>query len=288
MTRSRKESIIREIEAFPSIPSTAGKILSLLDDPKTSAQQIGEILRYDPGLTANILKLTNSSYFGLASKVGSVNQALVLLGWKRLAQLILSACASAVMIEPVPGYDLQPGELWRHSIAVSVVAEGLSKELGVTGVDEVFTAALLHDVGKLVLGIFIQENTSSVDDESMRGVSFEKVERRLFGTDHAEIGAQILTNWSFPETIVSAVRWHHDPDAADEPSNLIDIVHIANVLCLMIGIGIGREGLQYIPSEAATQRLGLKGEQLEMVAAQAIGWVEELSESFSVHFEEKF
>ena len=288
MRRPPEEDIIAKIEAFPSIPSAAAKILSLLDDPDTSAQEIGEILRYDPGLTANILKLTNSSYFGLPSKVGSVNQALVLLGWKKLAQLIVSACASAVMVKPVPGYDLQPGELWRHSIAVSVVAEGLSRELGITGVDEIFTAALLHDVGKLVLGDFIRQNTSSVDDESLQAVSFEKVERRLFGTDHAEIGAQILTGWSFPKSIVAAVRWHHDPDAADKSDNLIDVVHIANVLCLMIGIGIGREGLQYVPSEAATRRLGIKGEQLEMVAAQAVGWVEELSESFSVHFEEKF
>jgi len=286
--RPSEEDIISRIDAFPNIPSAAAKILSLLDDPDTSAEQIGEILRYDPGLTANLLKLTNSSYFGLPSKVGSVNQALVLLGWKKLAQLILSACTTAVMAKPVPGYDLQPGELWRHSIAVSVVAEGLSRELGVTGVDEIFTAALLHDVGKLVLGDFIRDNTSSIDDESLREVSFEKVEQRLFGIDHAEIGARILSNWSFPETIITAVRWHHDPDAADPPNNLIDVVHIANVLCLMIGIGIGREGLQYTPSEAATRRLGLKGEQLEIVAAQAMGWVEELSESFSVHFEEEF
>jgi len=263
-------------------------LLRLLEDPDSSASEVEAILRYDQGLTANILKLTNSSYFGLPSKVGSVNQALVLLGWKKLAQLIVSACASAVMVKPVPGYDLQPGELWRHSIAVSVVAEGLARELGLTGVDEIFTAALLHDVGKLVLGDIISRNTSSVDDESLQAVSFEKVERRLFGTDHAEIGAQILTGWSFPESIVAAVRWHHDPDAADKSDNLIDVVHIANVLCLMIGIGIGREGLQYVPSEAATRRLGIKGEQLEMVAAQAVGWVEELSESFSVHFEEKF
>ncbi len=288
MKRPCKEEIIARIDAFPSIPPAAAKILSLLDDPDTSAQQIGEILRYDPGLTANILKLTNSSYFGLPSKVGSVHQALVLLGWKKLAQLILSACASAVMVRPVPGYDLQPGELWRHSIAVSVVAEGLSRELGITGVDEIFTAALLHDVGKLVLGDFIHENTGSVDDESLREVSFEKVERRLFGTDHAEIGARILTNWSFPESIVAAVRWHHDPDAADETGYLIDMVHIANVLCLMIGIGIGREGLQYAPSEAAARRLGLRSGQLEVVAAQAVGWVAELSESFALHFEEEF
>ncbi len=288
MKRPSEEDIISRIDAFPSIPSAAAKILALLDDPDTSAEQIGEILRYDPGLTANLLKLTNSSYFGLPSKVGSVNQALVLLGWKKLAQLILSACASAVMAKPVPGYDLQPGELWRHSIAVSVVAEGLSRELGITGVDEIFTAALLHDVGKLVLGDFIRDNTSSIDDESLREVSFEKVEQRLFGIDHAEIGARILGNWSFPRSIIAAVRWHHDPDAAEEINNLIDVVHIANVLCLMIGIGIGREGLQYTPSEAATRRLGLRGEQLEMVAAQAVGWVEELSESFSVHFEEEF
>ena len=140
-----------QVNAFPSMPAAAEKLLSLLENPNTSAIQIEEILRFDPGLTANVLKLTNSAYFGFPSKIGSVSQAVVLMGSKRLVQLVLASCVHSVMEKPVAGYDLPPGELWRHAIAVSVAAEALVKELKIPAADVVFTAALLHDVGKLVL-----------------------------------------------------------------------------------------------------------------------------------------
>ena len=92
------------------MPSTATKLLSLLDDPDVSFSQIEGIIRYDPGLTANILKLTNSAYFGIPLKVSSVKQAMTLLGWKRLIQLVMTLCMSTLMKKPVPGYDLPRGE----------------------------------------------------------------------------------------------------------------------------------------------------------------------------------
>jgi HD-like signal output (HDOD) protein len=111
-------------------------------------------------------------------------------------------------------------------------------------------------------------------------VSFETAEQKVLGTNHAEIGAKILQKWSFPDEIVLAVQHHHLPDAANPKSSLIDIVHVANVLCLMIGIGIGREGLQYQLSNHATERLGLGRNQLEKVASQTLEWVDELADLF--------
>ena len=103
------------------------------------------------GLTANLLKLANSAYFGIPAKVGSVRQAVILLGLKRLVQMVIAACTSAIMDRGVPGYDLPAGDLWRHSLAVSVAAEGLARELKMESAEEIFTAALLHDVGKLAI-----------------------------------------------------------------------------------------------------------------------------------------
>ena len=140
------------VNSFPGMPGTAVKLLGLIDDPAMRVSQIEEILRQDPGLTANVLRLANSAYFGIPSKIGSIRQAVTLLGLKRLIQLVIAACVNAIMDKPVSGYDLPPGELWRHSIAVSVAAEGLVKELKGKAAEEIFTAALLHDVGKLVLG----------------------------------------------------------------------------------------------------------------------------------------
>jgi len=278
-------NIIAKVESFPSLPCATTKLLSLLDDPNAAVAEIEETLRMDPGLTANVLKLSNSAYFGFASEIGSVHKAIVLLGAKRLMQLVMTSCVNSVMTKSVPGYDLSPGEMWRHSIAVSVAAEGLIEELNAPEADEIFTAALLHDVGKLVLGEFVKDDIKKIEKIVSKDVSFEVAEQIALGTNHAEIGAKILESWGLPAEIVSAVRWHHDPDAADETSTLIDIVHVANVLCLMIGIGVGREGLQYKPSPVVTERLGIKSAHLEKVASHTLDWVSELEDVFKTNQE---
>lgn len=268
-----------DVKSFPSMPAAALKLLTLLKDENTSNVQIEQILRYEPGLTANILKMTNSAFFGLPKKIGSIRQAVLLIGWKKLIQIVLASCVSAIIDKPVQGYDLSAGDLWRHCVAVSVASELLVKELKLPVPEEMFTAALLHDVGKMVLGRYVKEDIAQIDGEEMQCLSFEQVERSMFGIDHAEIGADILRNWSFPPTMISAVRWHHDPDAAPKPSHLIDVVHVADVLCVMSGIGVGREGLQYRPSPTACERIGLTEEHLEKVASQTLQWANELAAS---------
>jgi len=266
------------LKAFPSMPGAAMKLLALIDDPDINVSQIENILRQDAGLTANLLKLANSAYFGIPSKVGSVRQAVLLLGLKRLIQMVIASCVSGILDKPVAGYDLPPGELWCHSIAVTVAAEGLAKELKVEAAEEIFTAALLHDVGKLVLGDFVEDDFKKIEAAITSGISFETAENLVLGTNHAEIGARILNQWSLPPGIVDAVRWHHDPESAEKVDLMLDIVHVANVLCLMIGVGAGRDGLQHQPSTAVIERLGLESYHLEKVASQTLQWVAELTD----------
>jgi len=277
VTRGCMKDVIRDVKSFPNMSGMAVKVLKLIDDPDTTISEVEELLRYDPGITANILKLTNSAYFGIPSKVGSVRQAVVLLGWKKLGKLVMTSCVNALLNKSVPGYDLPPGELWRHSIAVSVAAELLAKELEITANDVVFTAALLHDLGKLILGSYVREDFQAIEGAAGEGTPFQVAERQILGTDHAEVGSRLLESWSLPESLVRSVRWHHDPDASGESNAMIDLVHVANVLCLMIGIGVGREGLRYAPSPSATKRLGIKTRQLELVASQTLQWTNELT-----------
>lgn len=272
--------IAARVKSFPNMPGVATKLLVMLDDPDVSASQIEEIVRLDPGITANILKLTNSAYFGFASRISSIEQAVILLGAKRIIQLVIATCVNTVMDKTVSGYDLPEGELWRHSIAVSVTAESLAKKLKVDASSEVFTAALLHDVGKLVLGGFVKKDITKIEDEASRGIPFHEAEQKVLGTDHAEVGAQILQNWSFPPQIVKAVRLHHSPDSGEDSDTLTDIVHVADMLCLMIGIGVGREGLHYKSSPLAAKRLGVAQDTLEIIAINTQQWIAELSEVF--------
>ena len=257
-----------QVKAFPGMPATSAKLLKILKNPESSAAQIEEILKFDPGLTANILKLTNSAYFGIPSKVSSVKQAVVLLGWKRLLQLVMTMCMSTVMKKPLPGYDLPHGELWRHSVAVSVAAELVVKALKIPGADEVFTAALLHDIGKLILGGFVQEDLHQIEKMVAKGIAFEVAEFIVLGTDHAQIGARILEKWSFPADLVNAVSWHHDPETCENYCTFSDIVHVANILGLMSGYGKGTNGINVQASNPVIERLGFESSDLEILAEE--------------------
>jgi putative nucleotidyltransferase with HDIG domain len=270
--------IMTQVKSFPGMPATAARLMPLLQNPDSSAGKIEDILKYDPGLTANILKLTNSAYFGLPSRVSSVRQAIMLLGWKRLLQLVMTMCMSALMKKPVPGYDLPRGELWRHSVAVSVAADLLVKSLSISDADEVFTAALLHDIGKLVLGDYVQEDLEKIEGMVSKGISFEVAEYVVLGTNHATIGARILQNWSLPRELVNAVSWHHDPESCDHYCLLSDVVHVANIVGRRVGFGKGRDGQSLEPSLEVAERLGVNQNHIDTLAEQTLQEVGRLTE----------
>ena len=204
-----------------------------------------------------------------------------MLGTNRLVQIIMASCMNVVLDKPIPGYDLSSGDLWRHSISVSVTSEGLMKMLNLPDTDEVFTAALLHDIGKLVLGEYVEAAIDQIEEKASDKVDFETAVRDVIGTDHSEIGARILNDWSFPSGLVSVTRWHHDPDAAEDTNILLDVVHIANVICMMMGMSSGREELRLEPSPMAIKRLGLKARHIEKLASQALQWTGELNNIFT-------
>ncbi len=278
MDEPKLKRILNQVKSFPGMPATAARLMPLLQSPHASVDQIEDILRYDPGLTANILKLTNSAYFGLPSQVSSVRQAILLLGWKRLLQLVMTMCMSALMKKPIPGYDLPQGELWRHSVAVSVAADLLIASLNINDVDEVFTAALLHDIGKMVLGSYVLEDLAKIKEMVSKGISFEVAEYVVLGTNHAAIGARILQSWSLPQELVNAVRWHHDPDSYESRCMLSDVVHVANIMSCCIGYGKGRNGQAAEPSFEVLERLGLTQNHIDQLSEETRQEMNKLAE----------
>lgn len=275
------KEITTKIQSFPSMPATGAKMLRMLEDPETTVDEIEDVLRHDPGLTGNVLKLANSAYFGIPSKIASTRQAVLLLGLKKLIQLVIASCVNAVMDKPVPGYNMAPGNLWRHSIAVSIASEALVKGKMNLQVDDIFTPALLHDIGKLILGHFVKEDQAAIEKIASQGVPYVVAENMVLGTDHAEIGAQILTQWSFPPDVVDAVRWHHDPDFPEKPGSAIDIVYLANLLCQTDGDGNQNETYCAELSPAVIERLGLEVSQFDEIKTSVAQWVDELSDALT-------
>ena len=281
MRDAKLNEILAKVKSFPTMPGAGAKMLALLEEPDTAVSEIEEILRYDPGLTANVLRLANSAYFGLPSKIGSLKQAVILLGLKRLTQLVVASCVSAVMDKVVPGYDLPPGDLWRHSVAVSIAAEALVKDKKRVGTEDVFTPALLHDVGKLVLGAFVKEELEAIQSIAAKGVPFVVAENMILGTDHAEIGASILAHWDLPPDVINAVRWHHDPDSPDASNIQMDVVYLANLLCQTSDTSGQAGGHAVELSPAVIDRLGIKLDQFETISEKVARWVDELSDALT-------
>jgi putative nucleotidyltransferase with HDIG domain len=262
--------ILRQVKSFPGMPTTAAKLLPLLREPDSSSARIEDLIKYDPGLTANLLKLTNSAYFGLPSRISSVRQAILLLGRKRLLQLVATMCMSGLMKKSVPGYDLPQGGLWRHSVAVAVAADRLVQFLKISQADEVFTAALLHDIGKMVLGDYVQGDLKSIQEMVTKGFSFDVAEYVVLGTNHADIGGRILKSWSMPEELVHAVAWHHDPDQCKESCRLSDLVHVANIAVRSIGSGMTANDSSPEASSKVLARLGLDPSGIAALAEQTV------------------
>jgi putative nucleotidyltransferase with HDIG domain len=281
MRDTKLTAILTKVKSFPTMPGAGAKMLALLEEPDTSVSEIEDTLRYDPGLTANVLKLANSAYFGVPSKIGSLKQAVILLGLKRLMQLVVASCVSAIMDKSIPGYDLPAGDMWRHSIAVSLAAEALVKGKKKIDAEDFFTPALLHDVGKLVLGAFVKEELEAIESIAAKGVPFVVAENMILGTDHAEIGARILAQWNLPADIINAVRWHHDPDASDIPNTQVDVVYLANLLCQIPNTGAQASGHAIELSPAVIERLGIQLNQFEAISEKVARWVDELSDALA-------
>jgi putative nucleotidyltransferase with HDIG domain len=279
MNENDKDTIAAAIESFPAMSTAALKVLELLQPGnwEANASEIEEVIRYDPGLTANILKLVNSAYYGFSGKIGSIGQAVTRIGWKRMRHLVMASAVTSLMDDPVPGYDLERGALWRHSVATAIAAETLVERANIKDADEAFTAALLHDIGKLVLGQHINSDIDAIESPENRGKTFVEVERHVLYTDHAEVGAWVLQTWNLPDSLVEAVRWHHEPENCPNQTITLDIVHAADMICLMMGLGLGRDGLRYHASATVSERLDLHADEVDTIGLQMFNADKELT-----------
>ena len=271
------DKIMKEVSLFPSVPRTAFKLRALFHKVDASMTEIEEILRHDPGLSANVLRVANSAFFGLSTKVGSLKQAVMLLGVERFAQISVSASMERTMEKAIEGYDMEPGELWLHSIAASNIAESLAKNRKIDGTYDVFTSALLHDIGKLVLSKFLKEELQKIKNITENAVPLDVAEHMVLGTDHAEIGALVLSKWSLPVDIVNAVRWHHSPERIENSNIKSDIVYLSNQMCQSNANKNIANGHFALPSSMVLQRLGIKFDQYKAMAKKANLWMEKLS-----------
>ncbi|PKM76764.1 MAG: hydrolase [Firmicutes bacterium HGW-Firmicutes-15] len=271
MEKVTLESIVEAVNDLPALPHVVVRIMELTEDPNTTAQQINDVLNQDQGMTAKVLRLANSAFYGFPRRISTVTDATVFLGFKTVRSIVMAASVSDLLSREVEGYALAPGELWRHSQCVAISARLIAKTCKFYTVDVAYTAALLHDIGKVVLNSTMKqayhEVVAMVESEN---IPFSQAEDQILGFNHAMVGAKIAEKWNLPPELVEAIAYHHNPEQSKINLQLTSIVHIADVICLSMGMGIGIDGMLYPLSPEAMQTLKFSEKEAENTISQLV------------------
>ena len=279
---SHREQILSKVQSIGTIPAAATEVVRLVRDPDVTVVALTRAIELDPWLTSNVLRLANSAFFGTPRSAATVKEAIVRLGMNRVFQLVVASVVAPMEQQPVKGYDLPAGALWEHSVAVAVGTAELASALSMKAPDHAFTAGLLHDIGKVVLGTFLDVDAEPIMALAYeQAVSFEQAERQVLGIDHAEVGAVLLESWKLPPSIVSAVRCHHRPEDLSGADRVVDLVHVADALALMTGLGAGSDGLNYRVSDSLPARLPVTTNIAESVTCRMLSALDDLRVLFS-------
>lgn len=240
------DRIIEDIDRLEPVTPSAQRILHIAGDPKSSVGDLVEVVQYDQALTANLLRICNSSYFGLRNEIHSVKQAAAYLGMDKVACLVMIGGSSDHLRKAQEGYDLHEGELWRYSVASALLAQDLAERYAAKQVSLLFTAALLKDIGKVILSRYVKDLFREINAEvKEKGLSFVEAERKILGIDHAELGGRVAAKWRFSDAMVDIIRHHHDPGGVGPEEPALSIVYLSDCICMMMGIGLGSDGLAY-------------------------------------------
>ena len=262
------DEILASIHQIPPFPQVAIKAMDIISNTQYVVSDLVEVICLDQSITANILKLCNSAYFGLPRKVSSLKEAVVYLGTIQLRQVLLASGAKDIYDRPDKGYSYFVGELWQHAIACALMSQVLARHLRLP-LDEnsIFTAALLHDVGKVVLSTYVSQEFAEIEMKvKEEHLSFHDAERRVLGFDHAEIGGRLAELWKFPDSIVAAIRFHHEPEKSPKTFRLLsELIALSDGLVLMVGYGTSADGLSYHIPHLLVDKLKLKKNDIEVL-----------------------
>lgn len=231
--------LLARIDDLPPLPAVAARVMSMSEDDRTSAMDLAQVLATDQALTAKLIRISNSAYYGFARRTSTVREAVVMLGFKQVRQVAVGASLmNAFAGRKSEAFDIDL--FWGHSVAVAVAAEALAKKSFAVKPEDAFTAGILHDIGRLVLRqVMPAEFNEAVVMARGGGISLGEAELLTTGYAHDEIGRALGETWKFPGHLVEAVQCHHDDTLTPANDGLAGVVAQANRLMLHYGLFCG-------------------------------------------------
>lgn len=255
--------IVERIQTLPTLPTVVMQLIKLVNDPGSTANDVQAILGRDQSLTVKVMKLVNSSFYGYAGKIKTLQQAVVILGFGAIKSLSLSATVfSAFSKQNREGFDR--GAFWQHVIATGVAARLIASEVKGLQEDEVFIAGIIHDIGKVVLDEYAPDLFDKVLREvRTKHISIYDAEKAVLGASHAQVGRWLGTRWGLPPEMIDAIFYHHQPENAQKAPSLVAAVHLGDHLARFLKLGSGGDDLVPAIGPTALRQLGLTDSSLK-------------------------
>ncbi|MCG8528472.1 MAG: HDOD domain-containing protein [Opitutales bacterium] len=257
------EEWIERLENLPPAPRVLPKLLKLLNHIDTSAQEIVDLIQLDASLTAKLIGISNSAYYGAGGTISGLDEAVNRLGFQEIYRTVNLICAKSFVGQSVAVYEIDSEERWLSSVTTAIVMETICSKIRMGDPATGYTIGLLHDIGKIAINqLFAEEYAevlSKVEDDHM---SLSDAEQEAFGFDHAEVGAVLLRKWDFPEEISLPIEFQFDPVGCKSQKEYASMLHLSRWVCASIAGAPGKHGWAFDLKEEMLDILKLSVEDI--------------------------
>jgi putative nucleotidyltransferase with HDIG domain len=262
------QKLIKDIKNLKPIPAVANQLLTVVDSPDSSMEDIAIVIQYDPVITASVLKTCNAAYFGLKHPAESIKDAVNMLGTDQVIELVLLKSGAKALAGSQKGYGLEDDDMWRYSVSSAVIAKQIAVKFSLKNKNTIFTSALIKDIGKIILERYVSDSFQKIKLlVEKKNFSFIEAEKKIIGIDHAELGAMIAKMWNFSPKMAKIIQHHHLPDETKIKDKEIAAVYLADCICMMMGTGVGADGLSYRFKDHVMKAHGLSADDVSMIIA---------------------
>ena len=263
------DKALTSIGDIATLPEVTIKIIEIVEDPKSTARDLHEVIKNDPALSAKVLKVVNSAFYGLPGQVASVDRAIILLGLSAVKNIAIAASIARLFKGRRISEHFSAADLWRHSVAVAVAAHDIAKASPHPGmVDEIFAAGMIHDLGTMVERQAFPDQFAEIINLCVEDpeLDFLACERQMLGADHQAFGVGLTTKWKFPRHLRAAVGFHHNPEALSvELRNMATLIQAADNVCCQEQVGFYLTARRGGTTEEMLDTLSVTPEQIEEI-----------------------
>jgi HD-like signal output (HDOD) protein len=257
--QERVRKLVDRVQGLPTLPSMLNSINQMILNPRTSAKEVAQVISSDPSLTAKVLRVVNSSFYGFPNRITTITHGIVILGFNTIKSIVFSSTIFDVFRHSARPGDFDRSEFWKHSIGCGAAAKAIGRRLNYPMLEELFIAGLLHDVGKIVMDQFLPDKFAEVLSlVRSQDILIAEAEIQLLGVTHADIGAWLFEKWNLSRGLIETTRCHHNPALAGENQKFAEIIHLSDILVRAVRFGNGGDARIPRISEAARKSLAIR------------------------------